>query len=205
MLTTTATTPATIARTFLVPDENLGSLRLAFAKLAKRAARIGCPVPTLTIDPTPRDVVQSVPLAPGTGRVYRSWPVTVTGEAPRYQGWRFVAALQHVTQDDGAEATVLRVLDSDTPIPAHYREASQVCDHCKAHRRRHATYLVAHDTGAFKQVGSTCIRDFLGHDSPDSLAAAAELLADAFEHAYPVCCQSFLRCAPPIAAVVSAA
>jgi hypothetical protein len=50
------------------------------------------------------------------------------------------------------------------------------CDHCQVARNRKETFLLIRDSdGALRQVGSRCLRDFLGHD-PDRLCRQAEYL-----------------------------
>jgi acyl dehydratase len=90
---------------------------------------------------------------------------TITGEAPNYGGWRFLAAVDTVPTDTDTTDFVLRAapgvntdsIDRDTLVAGH-------CDHCNAVRaNRRYTFLVEHvDTGQTMQVGSTCLRDFTG-------------------------------------------
>lgn len=47
---------------------------------------------------------------------------------------------------------------------------AQRCDHCGTHRRRTTTYLVRGADGALKQVGKSCLREFLGTDTATLLA-----------------------------------
>lgn len=85
--------------------------------------------------------------------------VKLTGEAPCYGDWNFVAVLdwdQHagliVRNAPGVEGAV----DREGLIEGY-------CAHCKAKRARRKTMLVRHaETGEYRQVGSTCIKDFLG-------------------------------------------
>ena len=184
---------------FLIPDANLSRLTAAFEKLGKRAKRIGVVPPTLDVHSDPVDVEVWFDRQSGSRvrtpdpddiaelRVYRkvkrSWKVRVQGETPKYAGWRFIATLQHLKDDEGEIATILRALDTSFSIPERYRTAAPDCDHCGVRRYRRDTYLVVHDDGRLKQVGSTCIKDFLGHASPEWLAASAELLAEALGYA----------------------
>jgi hypothetical protein len=89
------------------------------------------------------------------------WKITqefiVEGEPPKLNGWSFLAIL---TWDAGVLVTrttpgFTGTIDGDAIRP-HW------CDHCRTDRFRNDTYLVARDS-VRKQVGSTCIRDFLGH------------------------------------------
>jgi hypothetical protein len=82
--------------------------------------------------------------------------VTVTGDAPCFDGWTFLAAL---TNDNGAlvirNAPGIEGIDRDSVRPGE-------CDHCSKNRRRSTTYLIEKE-GERKQVGSSCVKDFFGH------------------------------------------
>jgi hypothetical protein len=53
-----------------------------------------------------------------------------------------------------------------------------LCEHCGLARRRTKTHLVEHvETGEIKQVGSNCLRDFLGTD-PHTIIKYAQYLKD---------------------------
>jgi hypothetical protein len=83
----------------------------------------------------------------------------VSGEAPKLAGWTFVARL---TWDEGALVTRCtpgfegRIDDSLIRV----RE----CDHCHQDRARNDCYLLENEQGERVQVGSSCVKDFLGHD-----------------------------------------
>jgi hypothetical protein len=111
-----------------------------------------------------------------TGRVREVFAVTVSGETPRYNGWTFVATLEPLATDDGVENIVRAVPGKDCPV--EFRSRVGQCDHCHTNRRRTNTYVVCNEAGAHKCVGRNCLKDFLGHDNPHALAAAAELLAE---------------------------
>ena len=86
---------------------------------------------------------------------------TITGEAPSYGGWTFVATLDW---DENADSLIVRAatdavkVDRSSLIKGH-------CDHCGTQRFRRSTYVVVNEAGEQKQVGSSCIKDFLGHDA----------------------------------------
>lgn len=85
--------------------------------------------------------------------------VKLTGEAPCYGDWSFVAVLdwdQHAGLIVRTAPGVEDAVDRDGLIEGY-------CAHCKAKRARRKTMLVRHvETGEYRQVGSTCIKDFLG-------------------------------------------
>lgn len=86
---------------------------------------------------------------------------TITGEAPRYDGWRLLATLDW----DEAAGLIVRTAPG---VESVNREGltEGYCAHCGSKRHRKATYLVGHSDGRQVQVGSTCIKDFLGWSSP---------------------------------------
>jgi hypothetical protein len=51
-------------------------------------------------------------------------------------------------------------------IPIKYLNKNEIhCDHCGHNRYRTHSMLMQHvDTGEYKEVGSTCVKDFFGHD-----------------------------------------
>lgn len=53
-------------------------------------------------------------------------------------------------------------------VPALYWDRGPVCEHCHSNRQRATTY-VFEKSGEYKQVGSTCLRDFFGYDPTASL------------------------------------
>jgi hypothetical protein len=99
-------------------------------------------------------------------------PLTIVGGNPHYEGWTFIAVLEHL---DGEN--IVRVLPGHE-LPKQYRECSPVCGHCNFNRKRNDTYVLRHDDGKYIQVGSTCIKDFLGSDDAGKVASAASYIAD---------------------------
>lgn len=81
-------------------------------------------------------------------------------------------------QDDTAVAAAQNTLDKINLTEYRDEKRATLCDHCGLSRRRTKTYLVEHvETGKIKQVGSNCLRDFLGVD-PHALVKYATFLAD---------------------------
>jgi hypothetical protein len=180
---------ASVVRAFAVLLSRKASVDAALTALAKRAARKGLPVLTWTwgkpcteIEYLSHEGAEYLPGArlhscASNGGVTYAVPVTrisleIEGETPKYKGWTFVAVLQHL---DGEN--IVRALPGET-VPETYRNRGPVCDHCRTNRQRGDTYLVK-DCSGYMQVGSTCIRDFLGSDEAGKVAAMAEIFAQA--------------------------
>jgi hypothetical protein len=173
-MTTTETAP----KTYRVPEQNVETLRARIGKINRRAARLG--VPALVLNVGPADVIEGKRTNPdgSTVKTFKKvHPVTLSGEPPRVAGWTFAATIQHM----GEAGNVLRKTPgyADIDLPARFRDAATDCDHCKAERRRTDTYVLAGDAGDWKQVGSTCLIDFLGHDPKHALGAAEILFSAA--------------------------
>jgi hypothetical protein len=96
----------------------------------------------------------------GVKTYYNRVEVTINTPPVGFDGWRFIATLENV-----GGKNIMSAVPGET-VPDTYRTAPSKCDHCKADRDRNNTYVLAHEDGTHKQVGSTCINDFLnGHDA----------------------------------------
>ena len=91
-----------------------------------------------------------------------------------FDGWEFVATLQHL--DTGEN--IIRLISDSIIIPDKYKTSGSICEHCNVNRYRKDTYLVKNKNNEFVQVGSSCIKDFLGHNSPDNIIQSAEFAAN---------------------------
>lgn len=81
--------------------------------------------------------------------------LTLSHPSISYGGYEFVAAVDHL--ETGA------LVRSKPGIElGGWRPEVSECEHCGTTRRRSATYLVQHEDGTRKQVGSSCMTDFLG-------------------------------------------
>jgi len=155
---------------YKIYEANLAGLVARLEKLNTRCARLGAAPITWNILS-----VEDVPIEGQPGLVERVVNLDVTGETPKFNGWSFVATLNHTV-----EGNVVRAVPG-LDVPVQFRNRQPVCDHCECSRNRRDTYIVRHDDGTFKQVGSNCLKDFLGHTDPSKLAAAAELILGVFD------------------------
>lgn len=105
-----------------------------------------------------------------------SLPIEISGPLfVSYQDWEFVATLQHLPTGEN----IIRSIIEDADIPLHYREHGSICEHCKVNRYRKDTYLVRNiNHKGYVQVGSSCIKDFLGNQSPDNIIVRANFASE---------------------------
>ena len=146
-------------RVFRIPSETLGSLRHRIAALDRRAAKLGT-APIRLWDTGERDSADHA-------------FVVLQGTAPVLAGWALAAIVEH---RDGA-TNVRAVNEVGARLePEAFRTAW--CEHCGLRRRRKATFVVVQvDSGELRQVGSGCLRDFLGGHDPERACRQSEYLA----------------------------
>lgn len=93
----------------------------------------------------------------GIERTFEMVDVVLGGEAPKLNGWSFIASL-----DWDAEAGLIVRTAPGVVSVDRSNLVKGACGHCKTNRARKNTYLVRHEDGTEIQVGSTCVKDFLG-------------------------------------------
>lgn len=158
---------------YTVPLCNLETLQERIAKLNRKGARYG---QALLI--TDHGTYQETYKDPESGqRLVQDYAcLTLSGTSPLVPGgFTLAATLEWTEQGDPIIRSVPGVPEGTL---AAYRSVPQWCDHCQTIRQRTDTYLVRSEDGAIRQIGSSCLRDYLGIDA-SRYAAWAECLLDA--------------------------
>ena len=101
--------------------------------------------------------------------------VKVTGVAPVIDGYTFKSILN--IEDN--EKFVRSIAGFN--LPSEFRERD-ICDHCNQNRKRNRYFFVQKDDSNLKQVGSSCVKDFLGHKNPETIAEWFELIHEIDEY-----------------------
>lgn len=158
---------------YLIPEANFARFEKEMGKLSRRAEKIaGFPIKPFTIGFQMQDQKD--------GTLLKLLEVYLQCEQPKISGYTFVARIDHSNETGNI---VRCVPNTGIELPVAFRNASPNCDHCRHRRLRRDTFIVRNDeTGSFNQVGSTCLKDFFGHD-PLKVARMAELLGYADEAA----------------------
>lgn len=147
--------------THTLTEAQLCAAREQLAKLAKAALKLGV-TPPMLVQSEPREVVRD-----DTSEAYIEYDCAIVGAEPIIAGYKFVGTINH---DDAGNIIKLADNTRDEFDTAKFRTGAQKCDHCQQTRYRKDTYLVVHvETKTLKQVGSTCLRDFLGHGDPQAI------------------------------------
>lgn len=102
-----------------------------------------------------------------TGKVsHAKFIIVETSGTMIQQGWEFVAVLNHFP-----EGNVIRAFNTEVDVPSHYRSTTCQCEHCSTRRNRKETYLVRNlETGEFKQVGKSCLKEYTSGLSAENVA-----------------------------------
>jgi hypothetical protein len=94
--------------------------------------------------------------------------VTVKYDIPKIDGWDLVCIFDYETYTDEHGNDLKAVFTNAVPdkvVPERYQNKTEIhCEHCGHNRYRVKSYLVVNEEGEYKEVGSTCLKDFLGHD-----------------------------------------
>lgn len=94
--------------------------------------------------------------------------VTLKYARPVLNGWKLLAVYDwEITEDGTRTCYVSKVPGEFLTTDQHDCEDGR-CDHCNTNRRRNKSMLITKNYLEFKVVGSTCIKDFLGHATPKS-------------------------------------
>lgn len=169
---TTTTTETTAPTAYRIPAHRLSIFTTRFEALQRRAVKLGCEAPQAHVgELAVQKVTERDPFDGETYVTYLEYyPVTVTGTAPSYSGWTFLAVVDY----EAAAPTFRKTPAADAfEVPVRYRETGPICEHCQVDRRRTETFILRHEDGRVVQVGRQCIRDFLGHHTPEHIAALA--------------------------------
>ena len=163
MLDIEITNPEFINREYDIPTFRLPVMESRLEKLNKKAFKLGCDEGVITVisEPFIRQVVWN-----DEKYDIEFVTVSVSGQAPKLEGWTFVGYIdtEGLVYGDHIE-------DSE-------RERQGECDYCGQVRARKHTFVITHDDGSRKVVGSSCLKDFFGGQSPDSIARWLTIFKD---------------------------
>lgn len=91
---------------------------------------------------------------------------SVKGSDPIINDFQFIGTLSF---ERGKPFPVVKEVPGQS-IPSGYFKTDCSCNHCESKRFRKAVYILLNDkTGEFKQVGSSCLKDFIGHGPVEEL------------------------------------
>ena len=135
-------------------------LEATFAKIAKIARRLKVEPPTMRVVKR-----YSKPFRPLVGDKYEVGAIdyVIDGKAPKLEGdWDVIAAIDFM----GEAGNIVRVSPRFPEEINGLNSIDSYCEHCNTRRTRKKTVLLQNKDGVRKLVGTTCIKDFVGHNIP---------------------------------------
>ena len=150
--------------TFTINVRQLGDVRDTITKLANKARKRNLPEPRIESISEPRTITVKKAVAPDVyiSLTFNVVDVEVVAETLKIDGWLPVATLTY----EHSSPTIY--VWPGEKLPLRFRESkSTQCDHCGHARQRKQTFVLRRDarsTRTFMQVGSTCVKDFIGID-----------------------------------------
>jgi hypothetical protein len=159
----------------LVPVENVKRLETKFAKLVRKAGRLGFDAPVLT---HVGDVAHTAIDETGRRTVTRYSAYTLSSAPVHFSGWSFAATIEHAQVDNGQYLNLVNKAPSaaDLDLGIELRNARPVCQHCNTARRRNDTFVIRHSDGRQLQVGRQCLADYLGDADGSSILTYASFI-----------------------------
>lgn len=155
----------------MIPESNIEFLKTSIEKLNKKALKLNCDPIVLTVT----NEFEMVEINHNENSIepkeYRKYiKCIIEGHSPKINGWQFLARSEHTENGN------IMYVVTGKHVPEEFRNLGNVCDHCHTNRKRVNFYLVQNEQNEIKQIGSSCLADFLGHANPESLAQMAEMV-----------------------------
>ncbi len=182
-------------REVFIPVSKIESLKKDFNKLIKKAKSNNLPAPTLLVSDVIKnknitiyqklpDVRDPIPYKITVPHVQ----CIITGDQPKLNGWEVLVKIDHSgSHTSPASAPIRNMLSTPNNGESlsfgadmalknnieHYAECGPNCDHCETKRYRKETIVLYNQAlDEVKQVGSTCVDDFLGTNALEAITNA---------------------------------
>lgn len=142
----------------------LEELDAKLVKLAKRAAKVGAPVPAYQVTAIrncPRKVDSEGAWVPENIWYEQEVDVRVIGDACSIEGHALIAVIDTSSFDENVIKTV-----PGAELPAELRETKPVCDHCGLDRKRKDIVVLRTPEGKHIRLGRACVGLYLPGGDP---------------------------------------
>lgn len=161
---------------FAIYEGNMEKLTKKLNTIRKKCEKYGC---TFNFEEVGEEF-REVTLENGEKVTTRFILVEAEGVA-RINGWRFVATVEHTEKGNIINKAF------EVGVPERYYTSAPICEHCNSNRYRKDTYIVMNEeTGEFKQVGKSCLKDFTGGMSAEGVAYYTSLFEELIQKETPL-------------------
>ena len=150
---------------FRINENFMEELNKKMARIEKKCRAHGCGFKYAEVG----EVFETVKDKDGNEITTRYVLVEAEGTAVA-NGWEFVASMEPTPEGNFIDKMI------DVEVPKKFWTSGCYCEHCKTKRQRKYLYLVRNTkTGAFKQVGQQCLREYTHGLSAEMAAAIVEM------------------------------
>lgn len=153
---------------YLIPTENMESFEKKIARIRRKAERAKVDFSYKRLEPIQKETdlpgvtVECVPVMVECKIHYENWVVIAVLEHQSYGN------LVHLVEGEWRPGKELK-------LPEKYKTAQSYCDHCNTMRARNKTVVLYNtETKEFKQVGTTCLKEYTSGIDADMIAAFEE-------------------------------
>lgn len=158
--------------TYTIPEASREAIQKLIARNQRKAERYGTPlsaeygdtyakmIPVYSSDGTVKEKLYE--------KLYEFFDLTIESEIIRKDGYTVAAQIEHL-----AGGNVVSTFDGD--CKPEWSELKPHCDHCNGNHGQRVTFIVRHEDGTEKQVGSTCLKGYCGIN-PQAIGWANELV-----------------------------
>ena len=165
-------TEKTVNDVFSLTDYGFSYVAYELEKINKKAKRIG--VKPLELKVVKEYTIRREDEMTKQATVVKMHDVKIEGTPPIIDGYEFIASIEH---SDAGNIINISPAASVKELPAEYRTSNTDCDYCHTKRDRLNTFVLRKtDTGEFKKVGRSCLKNFLPSKNPQSILEYASML-----------------------------
>ena len=151
---------------FKIPEQNIESLENKIKRIRKKCLKYGCDFKYERIGEHFEEIPVYDEEGNETGNTYPVKFIDVECEGvAKVNGWSFAASLEYTEKGN-----VIKAIPG-IEIPKRFYACEPWCEHCKTNRDRRYSFVVLNEeSGEFKQVGKSCLKDFTGGLSAEHAA-----------------------------------
>lgn len=160
---------------FAIYEGNMERLEKKLTSIRNKCNKYGCDFHYAEVGEEFRTVINE------EGQEYTARFVLVEAEGIAVvNGWKFIASVEHTEKGNIINKAC------DIEVPERYYTSEPVCEHCNSKRYRRDTYIVMNEeTGEFKQVGKSCLKDFTRGMSAEGVAQYTALFEELIQGEAP--------------------
>jgi hypothetical protein len=148
---------------YVIEASHFPKFQKKVAQLNKRGKKVGGGITIENVQET----VLSIEIAPERSVKIPAISFELKGCVPVVNGFRLVARIEHTEKGN-----IISRIDGNRINIGDWRSAKPKCDHCETNRRRRDTFFIENvETGELKQVGRTCLADYIRDADIDRVAA----------------------------------